>query len=229
MKTAFHQSELDDAKSNPHYSWIFCHNQYIRTVFHQCDLDDDPFNSQFRMNFLSQSGQANGFSPVWFRRCRFKALLEENFLSHSRQTHGFSPIWIRRCLFNSLLVLNFLSQSLQTNGFSPVWILRWTFKWLFSLKLLVTVSTGERLFTSVDFTILVHFAIFSSCHNQDRRTAFHLLFDCYVVFEATYWIRENRAAFLFPVNGSPSSEIIHISIFSIFVRVIQQYQHTNGQ
>ena len=105
------------------------------------------------MNFVSQSGQANGFSPVWILRCSFNLPLLLNLLSQSWQTNGFSPVWTLRCTFKWPLRWNFFPQSGQANGFSPVWILRCSFNLPTPFEPLVTIWTDERLFTRVNSTM----------------------------------------------------------------------------
>ena len=86
-RTVFHQCEFYDAHSIGHSLWTSCHNQDRRTVFHQCEFYD-AHSIGHSLNFLSQSGQTNGFSPVWILRCTLKLLLCVKTLLQSRQANG---------------------------------------------------------------------------------------------------------------------------------------------
>ena len=81
-------------------------------------------------------------------------LLIENFLPQSGQTNGFSPVWILRCLFKSPIRLKrSCLQSRHTNGFSPVWNSKMYiyFKLRDLVKLLVTIQYRRTAFHKCEF------------------------------------------------------------------------------
>ena len=126
-----------------------------------------------------------------------------NILSQTVHANGFSPVWFRRCMFISYFCLNFLSQSGQANGFSPVWILRWTvrsLRWLnlLSQQYIRTTFHQCELFDAVS----MRYFVWTSSHNLDRRTAF-LQCELYDAHSSSFFVWtschiQNRHSKVFP-------------------------------
>ena len=80
----------------------------------------------------------------------------------SGQTNGFSPVWIRRCIFNCVRSyrLNVLSQSIRNSPDRRTAIYQCEFKDILSIATLklVTIWTGKRLLISVNSEMSYQFA-----------------------------------------------------------------------